>query len=146
MSILNSLKIVAAKKPTSLPPVIDRRNKLIAKLFEQAELATAVQNGTTYAPTCIRTVKDKETGARHEITRLKRIRQWWWNSENGKVCFTVKYGNKAIELAKGKNAIEVSNLKELVETFGAIKVAVEAGELDMQIEASSGAVTHKTKS
>ena len=145
MSTLTSLKLVAAKKPAKLPPVILRRSKLISKLFEQAELATAVLNGTTYAPTRTRTVKDKETGLRQVVSLPKQVRQWWWSSETGKVCFNVKYGNKVIELAKGKNAIEVANVKELVEAFGTIKLAVEAGELDAQIEASSGSIVRKIK-
>jgi len=144
-TLISSLKLVAAKKPNQYPPLIQRRNNLIAKLFEQAEFATAVLNGTSYAPTRTRTIKDKETGLRQVVSRPKQVRQWWWSSESGKVCCSIKYGNKFIEIAKGKNAVEVSNLKELIETFGVIKSAVEAGELDAQIEASSGAVGNKAK-
>lgn len=146
MSALNTLKIVVAKKPAKLPPAILRRNKLLARLWEQIELAKAVQNGTTFAPTCVRTVKDAETGLRREITRPKRIRPWWWANDNGKVCVSIKYGNKPIELMKGKSAVEVASPKDLVDTLSTIKTAVEAGELDAQIEANSGAVGRKVKS
>ncbi len=146
MSTLSSLKLVVAKKPAKLPPVVQRRNKLLTRLWEQIELAKAVQNGTTFAPTCIRTVKDAETGLRREITRPKRIRPWWWANDNGKVCVSIKYGNKPIELVKGKSAVEVASSKDLIETLTTIKTAVEAGELDAQIEANSGAVGRKAKS
>ena len=146
MSTLNQLKLVVAKKPAKLPPIIQRRNKLLARLWEQIELAKAVQNGTTFAPMCVRTVKDASTGVSSEITRPKRIRPWWWANDNGKVCVRIKYGKKPIELAKGKSAVEVASPKDLVDTLATIKAAVEAGELDAQIEANSGAVGRKAKS
>lgn len=58
-------------------------------------------------------------------------------AENGKVCLSVKYGAKVLELAKGKGAVEVTSPEELINTLETIKAAVEAGELDGQIEAAS---------
>jgi len=58
-------------------------------------------------------------------------------SETGKVCICIRYGAKLIELAKGKSAIEVSSGEELIKTLELIKRAVEAGELDSQIEIAS---------
>jgi len=58
-------------------------------------------------------------------------------SETGKVCISIRYGAKLIELAKGKSAIEVSSGEELIKTLELIKRAVEAGELDSQIEIAS---------
>jgi len=68
------------------------------------------------------------------------VREWWHLSEAGKINIVVKYGSKQIELAKGKNAVEVSNGDELLKVLEALKSAVEAGELDSQIEAASGAL------
>jgi hypothetical protein len=39
-----------------------------------------------------------------------------------------------MELAKGKPSVEVSSREELVQALTAIKAAVEAGELDAQID------------
>jgi hypothetical protein len=52
----------------------------------------------------------------------------------------VKYGSCTIELAKGKPSVEVASAEDLVKALTAIKTAVEAGELDVQIETASGAL------
>ncbi len=140
MSILNGLKIVSAKKPQKQPPVVYRRNKLSAKLWEQLQLAKAQSNGETYSPTRIRSIKDAETGARRSIEVPKRIKPWWFVADTGKVCLNVRYGAKLLELSKGKAAIEVASPVELIKTLETIKSAVEAGELDSQIEQASNAL------
>ena len=58
-------------------------------------------------------------------------------SETGKVCISIRYGAKLIELAKGKSAVEVSSGEELIKTLELLKRAVEAGELDSQIDIAS---------
>ena len=45
---LANLKLTAAKKPTQISAVIQRRNKLVMRLREQIELAKAEQTGTAY--------------------------------------------------------------------------------------------------
>ena len=52
----------------------------------------------------------------------------------------IKYGSCTIELAKGKPSVEAAGVKELVEALTAIKAAVQAGELDAQIELASSAL------
>ena len=54
----------------------------------------------------------------------------------------VKYGSKPIAFdAKGaKNAIEVNSGDELIVALKTIKAAVDAGELDQQIESASSAI------
>src|SRR5436190_2111621 len=49
-------------------------------------------------------------------------------------CLAVKYGANVLELAKGKSAIEVGSMAELVPTLETLKAAVDAGELDAQID------------
>lgn len=68
------------------------------------------------------------------------MKAWFWTSEAGKINLAVTYGSKVIELAKGKNAIERALSEELISTRHALKAAVLAGEIDPQIEASSGAM------
>ena len=111
MSIMSSLKIVAAKKPNKQPPVIHRRNKLSTKLWEQLQLAN--------------------------IEAPKRVKPWWFMADTGRVCLSVRYGAKVLELSKGKSAVEVAGPTELIKTLETIKSAVDAGELDAQIEAAS---------
>ena len=109
-------------------------------MWEQIELARASADGKTYAPTRIRTVKDKLTGARTTVEAVKRVKQWWFVADNGKVCLQVRYGTRVLELAKGKNSIEIANGEELLSVLEVVKKSVESGELDAQIETASSAV------
>ena len=138
MSALTSLKLVSAKKPTNIPPVVLRRNKLSAKLWEQIELARGQTTGKPFVVIKNRTIKDSETGLRKVVEVPKRLRPWWWISESGRVCVSVRYGSKVLELSKGKSAVEVASPEDLIKTLETVRSAVEAGDLDAQIEAASG--------
>ena len=140
MSSFNGLKLVAAKRPQAAAPVVQRRNKLSNQLWEQIELARAVAEGRTYAPVKLRNVTNKATGERTRIEAVKRVKQWWFVAETGRVCLQVRYGTIVLELAKGKNSIEVANGDELLSVLETVKRCVEAGELDAQIDAASAAV------
>ena len=137
MSAFNGLKLVAAKRPQSATPVVQRRNKLSNQLWEQIELARAAAEGRTYAPVKLRNVVNKVTGERTRIEAAKRVKQWWFVADNGKLVLSVRYGTKVLELAKGKWAVEVGAEKDLVPTLELLKGAVLAGELDAQIEAAA---------
>jgi predicted nicotinamide N-methyase len=140
MSTIAGLKLVASKKSRSLSPIQQRRNKLAAKIHEQWKLCTARQAGTIYAPRRLRTLTNRHTGERTTVETVKRVKEWFWISESGKINLSVRYGSKTLELAKGKNAIELATGDELVSVLEKLKAAVLAGELDAQIEAASGAL------
>ena len=140
MSALNGLKLVAAKRPQQASPVVARRHKLSKQIYEQQQLATAMAEGGTYAPVRLRSVKDKHTGERKSIESAKRIKPWWFQTEEGKVCVSMRYGACTIELAKGKPSIQVDSAEDLIKALETVKVAVEAGDLDLQIENASGAL------
>jgi hypothetical protein len=140
MSAFSGLKLVAAKRPQAASPIVLRRNKLANQLWEQIELARASAEGKTFAPIRMRNVKDKLTGERRTVEAAKRIKQWWFVAENGRVCLQVRYGTRVLELAKGKNSIEVGSGTELLSVLETVKKSVELGELDTQIEAASAAV------
>lgn len=135
MSGLNALKLVAGKPQKISDPKDARRHKLCSKLAEQILLAKAEQSGATYAPIKIKVTKDPVTGESKPIEVPKKIKPWWWAAENGKICITLRYGAKTLEVKKGMNAIETSGIAEVVTTLQVLKTAVEAGELDAQIEA-----------
>ncbi len=137
MSALSGLKFVSAKRPQNVAPVLQRRNKLSNQLFEQMELARCLADGNIYAPKRLRTVTDKYTGERKIVEAVKRVKQWWFVAESGRVCLQVRYGTKVLELAKGKNSIEVGSGNELLAVLETVKKCVEAGELDSQIEVAS---------
>lgn len=134
MTSLSGLKLTAAHRPTQMPPVQQRRNKLAKRIWEQMELAKAQQAGGTFAPTRFRSVVQNDTGQRRQVEVAKRIKQWWFVAENGKLNLSVRYGTKVLELAKGKFAVEVGAEKDLVGVLDVIKGAVLAGELDAAIE------------
>ena len=138
MSLLNSLKIVTAKRPAPVSPISRRRDMLIAKLNEQVAYAQAQQDGGMFAPTRLRTVKDQESGESKRVEMPKRVKPWWFTDDSGKLCLVVKYGTKPLELAKGKVAIELAAQADLIPTLETLKAAVSAGELDAQIEAMNG--------
>ena len=140
MSALSNLKLVAVKKPRNMPAIVIRRNKLATKLWEQINLAQSQLDGKPFVVTKFKTVKDKETGLRKQVEVPKRLKPWWFQSEQGKVCVSVKYGSWTIELAKGKPIVEVASGAELVKALESIKTAVEAGELDAQIETASASL------
>ncbi|WP_255538969.1 DUF6641 family protein [Polynucleobacter sp. AP-Latsch-80-C2] len=120
-----------------MPTVVQRRNKLSDKLWEQIQLAEAKNAGASYAPLKTKRLKDIE-GNIKTLEVPKRIKPWWFTAQNGKSCLVVRYGSKTIEIAQGKTAIELDKPEELIRTLEMIKTAVEAGELDAQIERAAG--------
>ena len=143
MSAFNGLKFIAARRPHAASPIQLRRNKLVSQLCEQIELARAGAEGRAYTPTRMRNVKDKVTGERRTVQAVKRVKQWWFTADSGRVCLQVRYGTRVLELAKGKNSIEVGSGTELLAVLETVKKCVENGELDTHIEAASAAVRER---
>jgi hypothetical protein len=134
---LAALKFVSSKRPTQIPAVQIRRNKLVAKLHEQIQLITAKKDGTHFAPMHFRSVRDRDTGETKRIELPKRIRPWFFTSDNGKICVQIKYGSKVIDVSgKNKPTIELANTDDLIKTLELIKTATLAGELDVMLESA----------
>ena len=140
MSTLGQLKLVTAVKPQQMPEIVKRRFKLSNKMWEQIQLAKSTFLNQPFELKKVKTVKNAETGQSETISVAKRVRPWWFVADNGKVCLNVRYGNRVLELAKGKSAIEVTTPTELINTLELIRKAVSDGELDAQIDGASGAV------
>jgi hypothetical protein len=140
MNKLDALKLVAVKKPTHTPTIVIRRQKLASKVWEQIQLAKSQIEGTQFVVKKFRSFTDKESGLRKQVEVPKRIREWWFKNEQGKVCVAIKYGTRVLELAKGKHSIEVANSNDLIRALELVKQAVELGELDQQLEHASGSV------
>ena len=140
MSVLTALKLVALKKPVHQPAIVIRRNKLSSRLWEQIQLAKGQMSGTPFVLMKFRSIKDKETGVRKHVEVPKRIKPWWFQTEEGKVCVSIRYGSWIIELAKGKPSIQVDSGDDLVKALETVKIAVEAGDLDSQIELASSSL------
>ena len=138
MSGLNALKLVQAKREKGNSPQHARRQKLSTKLAEQIQLAKAQQSGTEFSPVRVRTIKDEATGQSRKVEVPKKIKPWWWTDEKGKLCITVRYGARTLEIVEGKNAIETDNIADVITSLQVIRTAVDSGELDARIEAISG--------
>ena len=140
MSGLSALKFVANKPQQGNNPKHTRRQKLSNKLHEQIQMAKAIQAGTEFVPVKIRNFIDQDTGKTRKVEVPKRLKPWWWPSENGKLCITVRYGARTLEVIEGKNAIETDNIAGVITTLEVLRTAVDAGELDARIESISGLV------
>ena len=140
MSGLSALKLVQAKRQAGNSPKHARRQKLSNKLHEQIQLAKAEQAGTQYLPTKLRTVKDEVTGESRKVESPKRLKPWWWPSDGGKLCITVRYGARTLEVIEGKNAIETDSIADVITSLQVIRTAVDSGELDKRIDAVMGQV------
>ena len=140
MSGLTALKLVQAKREKSNSPQHARRQKLSTKLAEQIHLAKAQQSGVEFAPLRIRTVKDDVTGQSRKVEVPKKLKPWWWTDEKGKLCITVRYGARTLEIVEGKNAIEADNIADVISSLQVIRTAVDSGELDKRIDAVMGQV------
>jgi hypothetical protein len=68
------------------------------------------------------------------VEAVKRIKEWFWISDNGKINLAIKYGAKTLPLnVKGANAIELKDGAELIATLKELKLATANGELDEAI-------------
>ena len=135
MSALNNLKLVVGKRSYSISPVVHRRNKLVAKIHEQLELCEAKQAGNTYAPKRLKTYTNKQTGERMTVETVKRVKEWFWIGDTGKINLAIKYGAKTLTLNKKTkaNCIELNSGEELISTLKALKADVLNGALDEAI-------------
>jgi hypothetical protein len=143
--ILNSLKFVQAKRVAlNVNATEFRRQKLARKIDEQIALFNRIESGEGQSITRTKQVKNAD-GTTVAVEVQRRARAWWFNSDKGTLCLSIRYGAKSIELAKGRNAIEVASVAQLIPTLEAVKNAVLGGELDGQITATAEAVRARFK-
>ena len=136
-SALSALRLTDARKPQQVPQVVQRRNKLAKRVWQQIELAKAQEQGTQFRVAKFKSYTDTQTGERKQVETQMLVKQWWFTTQAGKLAISVRYGSRVLELAKGKFAVEVSHEKDLAKTLDAIKTAVLAGELDTAIDAAA---------
>jgi hypothetical protein len=141
MQTLKSLKFSAAPKRSFDDPIQRRRAKLTARLEEQKALAED--------PTFVAVEQRWERatdGRREPVTVTRRVRRWWRADAAGAVYLTLKYGQKTIELEKGKPAIQVPSKEALPEVFDLLITAVQNGELDDALANVSKTLRFKNRS
>jgi hypothetical protein len=140
-AILSSLKLVNAKRQNSIDPVVFRRNKLNEKLKVQITMALAINKGEIFTLKRMKKVTDSVSGHSSMIEVSKRVKTWWFtNADTKRIAVQLFYGNKVIDLSKGKNAVDVSNGDELIAVLMKLQQAVRDGSLDGQIEMAADSV------
>ena len=132
--ILSKLNLAVKPVKGSVDPVTNLRNKLLTRLAEQRALATADIAGETFEVTKEKWIDDPVTGVKKKVQVPKRVKRWFFDF-NGTQFLEVRYGNKPLELAKGKSAIEVGELAQVPVVIDAVVEAVNAGELDIMLMA-----------
>ncbi|MEG3154269.1 DUF6641 family protein [Sphingomonas sp. RB1R13] len=135
---LKSLKLAAAAPAVGIDPQQRGRDKLIAYLEDQKQLAAAKSDGGQYTPT--RFVRRKnEAGDTIEVEAPRHVKRGWYRGVDGNLYFQIKYGSKPLELGKGVNAVVLQSIAEVPAAAEALINAVSAGELDNQLRVASEA-------
>ena len=136
MAHLDTLKIVVKPNYQPTSPTEARRSKLIGKLQEQLAMVEAELAGKQYKRLKWVTAADEE-GEPRRIQRPVRLKQWWFRDRGNTLLLAVRYGAKALPIAKDRSAIEVASLDKLPLVLNTLIKAVDAGELDTQLAAIS---------
>ena len=109
-------------------------------LDEQIRLAERMQAGERYTPTVPRWEIDPATGERRRIEWPRRLYAWFWQVDGTEWFVTLRYGNRCIELARGRRAVQVDCLAEVVATLKTLRAAAGEGEFDAGLESASRAI------
>lgn len=133
MSKLKSLKFVEAQQDQNLTPVEKARSLLIYNLNRQLTAAKAMLKGEAYFEIKNEFVEG-DNGQRVKQSVKKPIRKWYWCDLEGHVRFSLRIRNKAIEIEQGKTDILIGDDTKLPDVISVLIEAVNAGELDKQIE------------
>jgi hypothetical protein len=129
MGILDQLDISnrvidAAKRRTKTETIEYRRQKLIANIEEQIELAGLALRGKEL-------VLQRKRGTK-VVTVRPRI--WWSEEADGDVYVHIRYNKIALNIAGRGTTIHVGKLSGLPDVLQMVIAAVQAGELDASIE------------
>ena len=134
MSMLKGLTFTTAPEAANLiSPIEYRRNKLVANLLEQREIAQADADGRELKITRKRW-ELTDTGEKKRVEVAKRLKRWWSKDADGKVVLVVRWGARLLELNGDKTAIVVADATKLVAMIDRLVAACKAGELDPAIE------------
>lgn len=115
------LKYVAAQKPTTQNPTVQRRQRLVRRINQQIALLNEATAGTIPS------------------------KSWVWMDEEGACFLSIKYGRQVLELKKGMPSIQCADLKQAAEAMAHIKLIVTKGELDPQLASASAAIRQTFK-
>jgi len=137
MAILDKLTLSDKSKAGAVAsPEARVRNKMLVALDVQIASAEAQANGETYIKRAMRWITDAETGERVRKEVPVRFNRWHWTDETGTVFIQLRYGNKPLELKKGKPTIEIGSDDKLLPTLRGLREAIVEGEFDAVLMAA----------
>ena len=134
MTMLKSLTLTALPKQQLNNPVIMRRAKLIARIEEQK----ALLSDPLYMAVDQKWMRTPE-GRKELVARKRKVRKWWREDATGAVYISIKYGQKKLEIEKGKPAIVVAEKSGIADVLDLLLNATRAGELDEALQTMSRA-------
>lgn len=134
MSSLAKLTIKSVVRRVSLSPAEARRQKLVAAINEQLEVAEAAVRGEQYAVTVPRWTKN-EAGEKVRVQRQKVVRSWFFERDGG-VYIQCKYGSKVLPFSKDGNAVFVKQIADVKPALEIIRAAAVNGDFDAAIDAA----------
>lgn len=137
MTILSKLTLTDKTRTSAqVSPEFKLRQKMITAIDIQIAAAEADANGEVFIHRQKRWVDDAETGERVLKEVPVRFRPWHWADETGKVFIQIRYGNKPLELKKGKPTIELGGEDNLLSLLKALREAISDGEFDAVLMAA----------
>ncbi len=134
MGALDTLKLVDATRKRDVPAEVRMRDKVVASLKLQQELARAELEGSRHSVTVRR--YEEQDGQRVLVQRSKQPRKWFWKDGNGTYMFQMSYCNTPVVIADGQKVVEVGTLDALPAVIDTLVQAVTAGELDAALKAN----------
>lgn len=136
MSVLSKLSLSEKSPLDGVSPVDRKRRRLLEQLDQQLVAANLVLGNKPAMRETKRWAKVEGSSEKQLVTKLAPIRTWWWVTGTGQVMFSLRQGNRVMEIAPGKQAIEVGKLANLPDVLSTVREAIESGELDEQLKVS----------
>ena len=145
-TIIQTLKVSNIQRKKAHNPNEYRRDRLLNVISEQMAAVQAKLAGEHFMPKVTRKVTNKFTGEKTRMEVVKRFRPCWWTNEEGKTFMELRYGARALEIAKGKTTIEVGDMAKLLPTLELLRDAVLLGEFDDLLSSASSRLASQLRS
>lgn len=135
MGVLDTLKFVDVQRKKAMTPEGKMRDKVIAALLTQKEIARAEREGRSFT-VGVRAYATSQDGQRVQVERQKQPRKWFWKDASGTLFLQLSYCNAPVALANGQKVVEVGTFDNLDAVIDTLVEAVKTGELDAALKAN----------
>ena len=135
MTHLAKLTFKSVAKAVARDPVVARRDKLVAGLYEQQSVLSAALEGQDHITERTKWMVNSE-GQRVLVKTKRRVKPWFFEQDGG-WYLQCRYGARVISADGKNNAVFVKSLKDIAAVLEALIAATRAGELDAVIAAAA---------